>query len=82
MIDNSSVFIKREFFIHFAARKMAGRTIFYKDGFDLFFKVYLVKLLFRDFRRRNSDIISVLKVAGLHQQCPGQYDQGRFHSPQ
>ena len=39
VIDDSSVFIKGELAIHFAPRKMTGRTIFYKDGLDLLFKI-------------------------------------------
>ena len=79
MIDNRSVPVKWKSLIHFAAGKMTGGTIFYKDGFNLLFKINPFNRLFRDFRRRNRNDFRILKVARLKQQYPTKYEQTRFH---
>ena len=79
MINNSSVFVKWQALIHFAAGKMAGRTVFYKDGFDLFLKIDPANCLARNFRRRKRKASGILKVARLDQQYRREYDEPCFH---
>jgi len=73
VVDNSCVFIKRKFFIHFSSGKMTRRTVFNKDGFDLFIKSDSYRINF--INTLNFILLffcgifpSILKIAGLYQQ--------------
>src|SRR5688572_12371678 len=85
MIKDSSVFIKGKPFIHLSTGKMAGRTILYKNGFNLFFKSdsYRINLFFlflccSFFCYRF--LVCILNDTSLYKKEARQYDKQCFHT--